>query len=45
MPLTIAIKKEDYMAKIAVIIDNKFEESEYVEPAKAFKEAGHELSS
>ena len=31
------------MSKIAVIITNMFEDSEYSEPAKAFKEAGHEL--
>ena len=30
------------MAKIAVIVDNLFEDSEYTEPVKAFKEAGHE---
>lgn len=31
------------MAKIAVIIDDMFEDSEYSKPAKAFKDAGHEL--
>ncbi len=31
------------MAKIAVIITNMFEDSEYSEPAKAFKNAGHEI--
>jgi len=31
------------MANIAVIITNMFEDSEYSEPAKAFKEAGHKL--
>ena len=31
------------MSKIAVIITDMFEDSEYTEPAKAFKEAGHEL--
>jgi len=31
------------MSKIAVIITDLFEDSEYTEPAKAFKEAGHEL--
>lgn len=31
------------MKKIAVIIGELFEDSEYTEPAKAFKEAGHEL--
>lgn len=31
------------MAKIAVIIDNLFEDSEYTDPAQAFKEKGHEL--
>jgi protease I len=32
------------MARIAVIIDDLFEDSEYVEPAKAFKNAGHNLT-
>jgi len=31
------------MAKIAVIIDNLFEDSEYTEPAEAFREKGHQL--
>jgi protease I len=31
------------MAKIAVIIDNLFEDSEYNEPAKAFQDKGHHL--
>lgn len=31
------------MSKIAVIITDMFEDSEYSEPAKAFKKAGHEL--
>ncbi|MFQ5952998.1 MAG: type 1 glutamine amidotransferase domain-containing protein [Candidatus Omnitrophota bacterium] len=31
------------MARIAVVITDLFEDSEYVEPAKAFKDAGHEL--
>jgi protease I len=31
------------MKKIAVIITDFFEDSEYTEPAEAFKEAGHEL--
>lgn len=31
------------MSKIAVIITDMFEDQEYVEPAKAFKKAGHEL--
>ena len=31
------------MAKIAVVIADMFEDSEYTEPAKAFKRAGHEL--
>jgi len=31
------------MAKIAVIIDDQFEDSEYVRPARAFKDAGHEI--
>jgi len=31
------------MAKIAVLIDNKFEDSEYKKPATAYKKAKHEL--
>jgi len=31
------------MANIAVIITNMFEDSEYSEPAKAFRQAGHKL--
>ena len=31
------------MSRIAVIITDMFEDSEYLEPAKAFKEKGHEL--
>lgn len=31
------------MRKIAVIIDNYFEDSEYTEPVNAFKEKGHEI--
>jgi protease I len=31
------------MKKIAVIITDMFEDSEYTEPAEAFKSAGHEL--
>ncbi len=31
------------MSRIAVIITDMFEDSEYLEPAKAFKKAGHEL--
>jgi protease I len=31
------------MSKIAVIITDYFEDSEYTEPAKAFKDAGHVL--
>ncbi|MFO7910907.1 MAG: type 1 glutamine amidotransferase domain-containing protein [Desulfotignum sp.] len=31
------------MSKIAVIIDNYFEDSEYTEPVNAFKEKGHEI--
>jgi protease I len=31
------------MSKIAVIISDLFEDSEYVEPAKEFRNAGHEL--
>ncbi|MFC3885391.1 type 1 glutamine amidotransferase domain-containing protein [Bacillus songklensis] len=30
--------------KIAVLLTDMFEDSEYTEPAKAFKEAGHELT-
>jgi len=32
------------MAKIAVIIHNLFEDSEYTEPAEAFREKGHQLT-
>ena len=31
------------MSNIAVIITDLFEDSEYIEPAEAFKKAGHEL--
>ncbi len=31
------------MARIAVILTDDFEDSEYTEPAKAFREKGHEL--
>ena len=31
------------MSKVAVIITNMFEDSEYTEPAKAFLDAGHQL--
>lgn len=31
------------MARIATVITNLFEDSEYTEPAKAFTEAGHEV--
>jgi len=31
------------MAKIATVLTNLFEDSEYMDPAKAFKEAGHEV--
>jgi len=31
------------MAKIAVIIDDMFEDVEYTQPAEAFKEKGHQL--
>ncbi|CAG9619283.1 type 1 glutamine amidotransferase domain-containing protein [Sutcliffiella rhizosphaerae] len=30
--------------KIAVLLTNEFEDSEYTEPEKAFKEAGHQLT-
>ena len=35
--------KEAGMARIAVLIDNKFEDSEYKKPATAYKKAKHEL--
>jgi|UniRef100_A0A7V6A5H2 protease I len=31
------------MSKVAVVITDLFEDSEYVEPAEAFRKAGHEL--
>ncbi|KMK74670.1 type 1 glutamine amidotransferase domain-containing protein [Alkalihalobacillus pseudalcaliphilus] len=31
------------MAKVAVVVTNLFEDSEYTEPVNAFKEAGHEI--
>ncbi|MFC7370225.1 type 1 glutamine amidotransferase domain-containing protein [Fictibacillus iocasae] len=31
------------MTKIATVLDSMFEDVEYTEPAKAFKEAGHEV--
>jgi protease I len=31
------------MSKVAVVITDLFEDSEYVQPAEAFKKAGHEL--
>jgi protease I len=31
------------MSKVAVVITDLFEDSEYVKPAEAFKKAGHEL--
>ena len=31
------------MAKIATVLTNMFEDSEYSKPAKAFKDAGHEV--
>ena len=31
------------MSKIAVMITDMFEDSEYTQPAEAFKKAGHEL--
>jgi len=30
--------------KIAVVMTNEFEDSEYAKPAEAFKQAGHELT-
>jgi len=38
------MQQEVKMARIAVIIDDMFEDSEYTEPAKAFKSAGHKLT-
>ena len=32
------------MAKIAIIIDDGFEDSEYTRPAQSFREAGHDLT-
>jgi protease I len=32
------------MSQVAIIIDDLFEDSEYSEPAQAFKEAGHTLT-
>lgn len=32
------------MSNIAVIIDDMFEDSEYIQPAQAFKREGHELT-
>ena len=31
------------MVKIAVLIDNEFEDSEYLKPVQAFKEKGYEI--
>lgn len=31
------------MSRIAVIVDDMFEDSEYVKPVEAFKDAGHEI--
>jgi protease I len=31
------------MAKIACLLTSMFEDTEFTEPAKAFKEAGHEV--
>jgi protease I len=39
-----ADKKGDYMSKIAVILDEDFEDSEYQKPADALREAGHQLT-
>jgi protease I len=33
------------MAKIATVITDMFEDVEYTDPAKAFKEAGHEITT
>jgi protease I len=35
--------KGGLMSKIAVIIDDMFEDVEYLEPVKAFKQAGHDI--
>jgi protease I len=35
--------KGEHMSKIAVLIADMFEDSEYLEPVKAFKQAGHEV--
>jgi protease I len=35
---------EDFMSQIAVIITDMFEDSEYIEPAEAFRQAGHTLT-
>ncbi|TDQ42006.1 type 1 glutamine amidotransferase domain-containing protein [Aureibacillus halotolerans] len=32
------------MAKVAVVLTNEFEDSEYTEPKKSFQEAGHKLT-
>jgi protease I len=37
------IKEEIIMSHIAVIIEDMFEDSEYIQPAEAFKGEGHEL--
>ncbi len=33
------------MAKIATVITNDFEDVEYTDPAKAYKEAGHVVTT
>jgi protease I len=37
------VKKGEFMSKVAVIIDEGFEDSEYQKPAQALSNAGHEL--
>jgi protease I len=39
----VSLQRRNLMSRIAVLITNLFEDSEYVRPAEAFKKAGHEL--
>jgi protease I len=41
--ISVAGEEGRKMSRIAIIISDMFEDSEYTEPAKAFKRAGHEL--
>jgi len=41
--LILRVFEEVTMAKIAVIIDDMFEDSEYSEPVSAYQKAGHEI--